>query len=644
MVWVWILTYTIVILFLLFRGDTLRKLPFTRVLCSCAVIMLSIRYLLWRWTLPIPTSISIIGQIYCYIYLVLESFNLLNSMITAFWLSRTINRSSIVDSRPHSPMLQSAVDVFIPTYNESQDILVRTIVGALNIDHPDLRVWVLDDGNRPNVRELAENLGCFYVARVNGKHAKAGNINNGLAHALATGRTPQFITVFDADFVAYSNFLKRTLPLFEEDDVGIVQTPQHFFNRDPVQTNLDCIQSWPDEQRFFFNYLLESKDAFGAAFCCGTGAVLRVEALKLCHGMATATVTEDMLTSFSMREHGYRTILLNERLSVGLAPENLSEYVSQRCRWALGAIQQLYTRWAPWGTAPVGWANRLSSFDTMLFWGAFFEFKLLLISAPAVYWLTGYQAVNTTFVDLIENLAPLWITSSCVLAILSGKTLVPVIGEINLLIVAPSICRTLAKSIFKPFGRAFKVTNKGVTSNGITIQWEIMYPFLFLLAVTVIGTLLAINPFGPVAVQPTLLAVTWTCMSVLILSAACAVCIEPAKRRKEERFYAHEPISIITDTGETISGELLDISLGGARILCALPQNQSIQSLCFCKMQINVIKTQRYQNNILGIQFTTDLNTKKEMIPILYSNAFIHDDLQVNVTGTIKGWFEKLLN
>lgn len=61
-------------------------------------------------------------------------------------------------------------------------------------------------------------------------------------------------------------------------------------------------------------------------------------------------------------------------------------------------------------------------------------------------------------------------------------------------------------------------------------------------------------------------------------------------------------------------------------------------------MQINVIKTQRYQNNILGIQFTTDLNTKKEMIPILYSNAFIHDDLQVNVTGTIKGWFEKLLN
>ena len=59
--------------------------------------------------------------------------------------------------------------------------------------------------------------------------------------------------------------------------------------------------------------------------------------------MTTETVTEDMLTSFRMEEHGFRTIFLNEPLSLGLAPEGLKEYVTQRSRWYLGANQQICT-------------------------------------------------------------------------------------------------------------------------------------------------------------------------------------------------------------------------------------------------------------------------------------------------------------
>ncbi|MEI9916828.1 MAG: glycosyltransferase family 2 protein [Methylovirgula sp.] len=152
--------------------------------------------------------------------------------------------------------------------------------------------------------------------------------------------------ILDADFVPYRNILKRTLGLFAEPDIGIVQTPQHFFNPDPIQNNLAMTRVWPDEQRFFFNTLLDSKDAWGAAFCCGTSAVFRVDALVAAGGMATETVTEDMLTSFKFSEHGFRTIFLNEMLSMGLAPEGLSSYISQRSRWCLGAIQQMYTRWS----------------------------------------------------------------------------------------------------------------------------------------------------------------------------------------------------------------------------------------------------------------------------------------------------------
>ena len=290
-----------------------------------------------------PEGQEVWQQAWAWIFLILETATILGIIVTYVFMSRTRDRSREVDARAGSPMLAAAVDVFIATYNEDYDILERTIVGAMNIDHADLRVWVLDDGARPWVQQLATDLGAQYRQRLKGRHAKAGNVNNGLREALSTGRRPEFILLLDADFIAAKRILKRTLPLFEEVDVGIVQTPQHFFNPDPLQANMLCTAVWPDEQRFFFNYLQPAKDAWGAAFCCGTSAVFRVTALERCGGMPTNTVTEDMLTSFCMHETGYRTIFLNEQLSMGLAPEGLNEYITQRSRWCLGAIQQIRT-------------------------------------------------------------------------------------------------------------------------------------------------------------------------------------------------------------------------------------------------------------------------------------------------------------
>ena len=61
--------------------------------------------------------------------------------------------------------------------------------------------------------------------------------------------------------------------------VGVVQTPQHFINPDPIQINLGATKFWPDEQRFFFDIVLPSKDAWSAAFCCGTSSIIRMRPL-----------------------------------------------------------------------------------------------------------------------------------------------------------------------------------------------------------------------------------------------------------------------------------------------------------------------------------------------------------------------------
>jgi cellulose synthase (UDP-forming) len=294
----WAPLFLVVGVFVVLFNYSVSLSKFARAFAASVCIFMFLRYLYWRILFTTPLDQNFAQHVWASLFLFMEILTILSNMLMCFFMSRHIDRRPIVDARESSSLLHAPVDVFIPTFNEDISILERTIVGAKAIVHSDLRIWVLDYGARPWVRQLANDLGVLYISRVNGKHAKAGNVNNGLKHALSTGRSPQFILLLDADFVPFRNILRRTLGLFEETDVGIVQTPQHFFNRDPVQTNLLSSAVWPDEQRFFFDVFLPCRHAWGVAFCCGTSAILRVSALQACGGMATSTVTEDLLPLF----------------------------------------------------------------------------------------------------------------------------------------------------------------------------------------------------------------------------------------------------------------------------------------------------------------------------------------------------------
>ena len=73
------------------------------------------------------------------------------------------------------------VDVFIATYNESEELLYKTIIGCKNMHYPDLNkvhIYLLDDGRRPTIKQLAKRLGVGYLTRDNNEHAKAGNLKS----------------------------------------------------------------------------------------------------------------------------------------------------------------------------------------------------------------------------------------------------------------------------------------------------------------------------------------------------------------------------------------------------------------------------------------------------------------------------------
>ena len=330
-------------------------------------------------------------------------------------LTRLSNRTPEVernlawlDAREPLPL----VDVFICTYNEDEAILERTIVGAASMDYGRFRVWVLDDGRRPWLEALSRRLGVSYLTRPDNAHAKAGNINNGLKHVAALAEPPDFISILDADFVPTSQFLRRALSLFREGDVGIVQTPQHFINPDPLQSNLSIAGVWPDEQRYFFDVVMASKDAWGAAFCCGTSSVIRFAELQRLGGFPTDSVTEDYLVTLRMKQGGYRTVYLNERLSLGLAPEGLKEYITQRSRWALGFMQIFRGPLGPLRRGNgLSVIDRVSLIEAFLYWFGSYAFRMLGIIVPILYLLLNVNAVQADVVTTLSYYVPHFVAS-----------------------------------------------------------------------------------------------------------------------------------------------------------------------------------------------------------------------------------------
>ncbi|MGE0210902.1 MAG: glycosyltransferase [Parvibaculaceae bacterium] len=547
-----------------------RDVPAARVFVTGVSAALMLNYLTWRVAATVPPVGLSLDFLLGALFMLIEGLALTGGLISLFFFTRTHNRTAEVNA--HLPWLLSQpvpplIDVFICTYNEEESILERTIIGATAMDYRNFRVWVLDDGRRAWLKDLCERLGCNYLTRPNNAHAKAGNINNALKHVAKLRQPPDFISILDADFVPKSNFLTRAMCLFHAEDVGVVQTPQHFVNPDPIQVNLSAARVWPDEQRFFFDVIMASKDAWGAAFCCGTSSVLRFPALMGIGGFPTDSVTEDYLVTLRLKEAGYRTVYLNEPLTLGLAPEGLKEYITQRGRWCLGFMQIVRGRSGPFSTrSNLTFVDRLSLFESFLNWGATYAYRMLGILVPHFFLLGGVLAVQADIQTLLHYFLPFFCWQLVAMNWLAEGRVLPVMTDVCQLIVAPAVLKAAAIGLFKPKGQKFRVTAKGGDRDRRFIEWPLLRTFLALLLLTMLSIYWAfLQDPGSREHDSSVMALVWSWYNFIILTITCCVCIEQPRRRKSERFEIVEPVLLAMPEG-VAERHLLDLSITGARI------------------------------------------------------------------------------
>ncbi len=264
-------------------------------------------------------------------------------------------------------------------------MVTKTLEAAVKVRHRGLlHVWLLDEGDDPDVKAVCERLGVHHFTRKGipqwnrkkGPHrakTKHGNYN---AWLQAYGDSYDFFASVDTDHVPLPNYLERMLGFFRDPNVGFVIGPQVYGNYDTFVTKA------AESQQFLFHALIQrAGNRYGAPMFVGTSNAVRIKALKQIGGLYDS-ITEDMATGFEMHRHRnpetgkkWRSVYTPDVLAVGEGPTAWTDFFTQQLRWSRGTYETLLKQFwkAPFTLPP----------------GTFFNYTMMVIFYPmsAMNWI-----------------------------------------------------------------------------------------------------------------------------------------------------------------------------------------------------------------------------------------------------------------
>lgn len=517
------------------------------------------------------------GFYLCARYLVWRCFNTLNFLETvgpfisiALWAAELYAFSTILllfvqvglgGRRKPQPTPQvpagfaPSVDVFIPIYSESCDILEKTLIAAVAIEYENKRLYVLDDGHRPEVARLTEHYGATYIKGPR-KHAKAGNLNNALAQT-----TGELIAVFDTDHIPVTTFLRETVPFFSDPKLGFVQTPHHFYNHDIFQRAFEASHRIPNDQDLFNHAIQGGRQFWNGSFFVGSGAVFRRSAIVGINGFNLMSITEDIHTSQHLHAAGWRSAFVDKDLAVGLTAENLSSHIAQRRRWMLGCLQ-IFFKDNPLFCRGLTLRQRFGYFAS--------QYYFFFPAARVIFWITPLYFLLFHLHPIFSEVSVLvaYLLPFIVMLPLISSALLP--GWPRLLwasVYETTVSFPLFRSMFDlllPQRLSFKVTPKGLTTDRRTFDWSSSKGLVFATVLTLVAIVKGLAEFFYFGIEKDayFFNLSWASFNLVFLLAGLLVAWEKPQRRTEDRIRKSIPFELRSD-GFCLKGETRDLSLSG---------------------------------------------------------------------------------
>jgi len=440
-----------------------KRVELTVRIIAIIAVLVTLYYLYWRIVYTFnPNALFFSWALYG-----AEVFGAVTTFLFYFSVWKPTTRTS------PPPLPDRSVDVFIPTKNESTNVLRKTLLACNDLKYPH-RTIVLDDGNRPEVKALCGELQCVYLSREKHADAKAGNINFGLAYS-----TAEFVAIFDADHVPLPHFIDRIIGYFKDEKVGFVQVPQEFYNIDSFQHRVDRKHKfiW-GEQHLFFSLIQPGRDYWNAGYFVGSCAMLRKKALKDIEGIATGSITEDMLTSIRLHAKGWSSVYHNENLAYGIAAETLTPFHIQRQRWGVGNWQ-VFVRANPFFMRGLSLPQRLCYLSSMIYPLEGIQ-KMIFYITPPIALFTGVLPMRALDVNYLVHFIPYFAISTFGFNQMARGFG----GQIRLEQFSMGKYFTYLKTLVIPFlpkkSKEFKVTPKGEEGKRVPVALILPQAIIFL--------------------------------------------------------------------------------------------------------------------------------------------------------------------
>lgn len=619
----------------LFFGVSLRWIPVnngTRVVMKSLSLVLAVRYFIWRTTATL-NFYSLPGKIFSIALYSLEAISLISLLLYTLQTLWSTDRRRSAEADRYERLIHAgeycpSVDVFIPTYNEPEYIVRRTVMGCQAMNYANKTIYILDDTRREHIKVLAAQLGCEYITRPNNDHAKAGNLNHALPHTHG-----ELIALMDADFVPFRNFLDRTVGFFHRPEISLVQTPQSFYNPDYHARNLGLDHCLPNDLEHFYGALQSHRDVFNSVICCGSCYVVRRSSLEAVGGYFTKCCVEDYQTSLKLLMNGAQLVYLNERLSMGESTRTFVDFLDQRLRWLQGNFQVYFCGPDLPLWRKLNWVQQGFLVNQFIHcFQSLFRFGFLISPILSLY--TGVAPFIAPLPEVIYYFVPFWFVMLALHGWASeyrGSHFWSEVYEVAFCL--PALNR-LWQMLFRPFGPVSKVTRKGVIMGRKNYNWRLNLPLLGLFLLSVGG--MGFNLWGsycgwwPLPTANLLPQYFWLSYNAIVLAVAILSSIDQPVRRIMDRFPLQMPCRFIV-AGEKWPGCTVDLSEQGARIHI-LPEAFPVQVLPEMmplelghpnfRVDVRVVSAQRVKRQIhIQVAFQKlQLEQERELIEILYSS------------------------
>lgn len=485
---------------ILFTRGTL-KLP--GVVFLGLIANLSVSVIFWSASIGAQQYQTKLGIVFWGLMLLMQAMAVVILLIESLEIAEVIwHKKTARTFQPLTPtesFRYPKVSLHLPIHNEPPMMVRKTLEALAKVDYPNLEVLVMDNNTKDPavwepVRDDCERLGptfrFFHLENWPG--FKAGAINHALEQ---TAEDAEIIAVIDSDYVLSPDWLKCMVPYFDNENVGFIQSPQDYRDRD--QSTFKSFCYW--EYAGFFNIGMVQRNEYNAIIQHGTMTMIRKSALLEVGNWAEWCICEDSELGLRLYEAGYDSVYVKDSFGRGLMPDTMSGYMTQRFRWVYGAMQIIKGHWRsfiPSKSSPLTSAQR---YYFVAGWLPWFSDALALLFTSASLILTAIIMTDPIHSELPANVFLMPTVGLFSFKILRGLWLyqarVPCSvweslgAALSGLALTHTVARGTIQGLFtsgKPFMRTPKYEKKGALFLGlVTIRQELF--LLFLLSISIIA-------------------------------------------------------------------------------------------------------------------------------------------------------------